>query len=61
MKLVLRNALAVAAVASALALSVAGGPAQAATPKDMFVMAICCGACTASANRPWCWSATTSR
>ncbi|MEA3088654.1 MAG: peptide/nickel transport system substrate-binding protein [Paraburkholderia sp.] len=39
MKLVLRNALAVAAVASALALSVAGGPAQAATPKDMFVMA----------------------
>ncbi|MEZ0605527.1 ABC transporter substrate-binding protein [Paraburkholderia sp. IW21] len=39
MKVVLRNALAVAAVASALALSVAGGPAQAATPKDMFVMA----------------------
>ncbi|MDR6494602.1 ABC transporter substrate-binding protein [Paraburkholderia sp. 22099] len=39
MKLVLRNALAVAAVASALALSVAGGAAHAATPKDMFVMA----------------------
>ncbi|HYS63959.1 MAG TPA: ABC transporter substrate-binding protein [Paraburkholderia sp.] len=39
MKLVLRNALAAAAVASALALSVAGGAAQAATPKDMFVMA----------------------
>lgn len=40
MKLVLRNALAAAAVASALTLSLtAAGPAWAATPKDMFVMA----------------------
>jgi peptide/nickel transport system substrate-binding protein len=40
MKLVLRNALAAAAIASTLILSfTAAGPAMAATPKDMFVMA----------------------
>ena len=38
MKLVLRNALAAIAVVSTLALTMAG-PAHAATPKDMFVMA----------------------
>lgn len=40
MKLVLRNALVAAAIASALTISfTASPPAAAATPKDMFVMA----------------------
>jgi peptide/nickel transport system substrate-binding protein len=39
MKLVLRNALAAAAVASVLTLGMGGVPAHAATPKDMLVMA----------------------
>ncbi|MGH8782440.1 ABC transporter substrate-binding protein [Paraburkholderia sp.] len=39
MKRVLRTALTAAAVASVLALSATGGPARAATPKDIFVMA----------------------
>jgi peptide/nickel transport system substrate-binding protein len=40
MKLVLRNALAAAAIATALTLSfTAASPAAAATPKDMLVMA----------------------